>query len=93
MEAKNKGLAEAYFNTFGHWHFHSGLTDAEAQAKLDAMEARMNNYVAFYKGKRIEVQAATSYEAQVKAATRLKAKKAWDVTVVLADKPVDPASL
>lgn len=53
----------------------------------------MNNYEAFYRGKRISVQAETSYKAQLKAAEILKAKKSYDVTVVLVDKPVDPASL
>jgi len=42
-------------------------------------------YVAFYKGKRIEVYADTSYEAQKKAAEMFKAKKSWDVHVVLAE--------
>lgn len=45
-----------------------------------------NGYVAFYKGKRTEVYAATSYEAQQKAAAFFKAKKSYDVTVVLAEK-------
>lgn len=53
----------------------------------------MFNYVCFYKGKKIVVQALRSYDAQLKAAQILKAKKAYDVAVVLADKPVDPASL
>lgn len=44
-----------------------------------------NGYVAFYKGKRIEVYADTSYEAQKKAADIFKAKKSWDVHVVLAE--------
>ena len=46
----------------------------------------MNGYVAFYRGKRIEVHAMTSLRAQTKAAVQLKAKKAYEVTVVLAEK-------
>ena len=46
----------------------------------------MNGYVCFYKGKRVEVYAETSYAAQQKAATMLKAKRAYEVTVVLAEK-------
>ena len=46
----------------------------------------MNGYIAFYRGKQIEVSAATSYEAQQKAAALLKVKKTYDVTVVLAEK-------
>lgn len=53
----------------------------------------MFNYVAFYKGKKIAVQALRSYDAQLKAAAIFKAKKPYEVAVVLADKPVDPASL
>ena len=46
----------------------------------------MNGYVAFYRGKRIEVIAETSYEAQKKAAAQFKAKKPYEVIVVLAEK-------
>jgi hypothetical protein len=49
------------------------------------MEKRERPYVAFYKGKRIEVTAESSYSAQQKAATILKARKRWDVHVMLAD--------
>lgn len=43
----------------------------------------MNTYKAFYKGKEIEVKADTSFHAQEKAAVIFKAKKRYDVTVVL----------
>jgi hypothetical protein len=46
----------------------------------------MNGYVCFYRGKRIEVHAATPYEAQQKAAAAFKAKKHYDIAVVLAEK-------
>ena len=46
----------------------------------------MNGYVCFYKGKRVEVYADTSYEAQQKAARLLKAKREWEVTPMLAEK-------
>jgi hypothetical protein len=46
----------------------------------------MNGYVCFYKGKRVEVYAKTSYEAQQKAAAILKVKKSYEITVVLAEK-------
>lgn len=42
-------------------------------------------YIAFYKGKQIEVKATSSYEAQQKAAVEFKAKKAYEVIVMLAD--------
>jgi hypothetical protein len=44
-----------------------------------------NGYVAFYKGKRIEVYADTKYQAQQLAAKHFKAKKEWEVNVVLAE--------
>ena len=43
----------------------------------------MNTYKAFYKGKQIEVKADTSYQAQQIAAKQFKAKKEYEVTVVL----------
>ena len=46
----------------------------------------MNGYLAFYKDKKIEVYANTSYEAQQKAAAIFKAKKRYEVTVVLCEK-------
>jgi hypothetical protein len=46
----------------------------------------MNGYVAFYKGKRIEVHAESQLAARDKAAALFKARKAYDVTVVLAEK-------
>ena len=58
----------------------------------------MFTYVAFYKGKQITVKALRSYDAQLIAAKILKAKKSYEVTVMLAEKndvPVthDPAIL
>lgn len=46
----------------------------------------MNGYKAFYKGKSIEVYANTSYEAQQLASKQFKAKKSYDVTVILCEK-------
>jgi hypothetical protein len=45
-----------------------------------------NGYIAFYRGKKIEVYASTSYEAQQLAAKEFKAKKSYEVTVVLAER-------
>lgn len=47
----------------------------------------MNTYIAFYKGRQIEVKADTSYKAQLKAAELFKARKSYEVTVVLAETP------
>lgn len=49
-------------------------------------------YIAFYKGKRAEVYANTSYEAQLKAAKMFNAKKSYDVHVVLAEKDGVPVT-
>ena len=46
----------------------------------------LNGYKALFKGKSIEVYAASSYEAQQKAAAQFKAKKSYEVTVVLCEK-------
>lgn len=43
----------------------------------------MNTYHAFFKGKKIEVKADTPYQAQQIAAKEFKAKKSYDVAVVL----------
>ena len=45
----------------------------------------MNGYKAFYKGKTIEVMADSSYQAQLKAAQVFKAKKAYEITVMLCE--------
>ena len=46
----------------------------------------MNGYIAFYRGKQTEVYANTTYEAQQKAAVVFKARKSYEVTVMLAEK-------
>lgn len=45
----------------------------------------MRTYIAYYNKKQIEVKAVSSYDAQLKAAKLFKAKKSYDVSVVLAD--------
>jgi hypothetical protein len=45
----------------------------------------MNGYKAFYRGKNIEVYAETSYDAQEKAAKLFKARKSYDVAIVLCE--------
>jgi hypothetical protein len=58
-----------------------------AQGNLELTGARqMNGYIAFYRGKKMEVYAATSLEARDKAASAFKARKAYDVTVMLCEK-------
>ncbi len=53
------------------------------------------NYVVFYNGARKELRAKTSYDAQKLAAQLLKvpAKRQYMISVVLADQPVDTASI
>lgn len=46
----------------------------------------MNGYKAFWRGKSLEVHAETSLEARQKAAKLFKAKKDYEVTVVLCEK-------
>lgn len=45
----------------------------------------MNGYIAFYRGKQLEVFADSSYAAQQKAAALFKARKAYEVTVMLVE--------
>ena len=45
----------------------------------------MNTYMAFYKLQKIVVKAESSYEAQLEAARVLKAKKSYDVAIVLVE--------
>ena len=60
---------------------------------LTKKEIVMRKYKAFYKGKTCVVIAESSYSAQTQAAQFFKAKKQYEVTVVLLDVPVDTASL
>ena len=45
----------------------------------------MNGYKCFYRGKSCEVHADTSYQAQLQAAQIFKAKKSYEVTVMLCE--------
>jgi hypothetical protein len=47
----------------------------------------MHGYKAFYKNREIEVYAESSYKAQLKAASIFKARKSYDVAVVLCERP------
>ncbi len=56
--------------------------DTEQNVKKDVY-----GYIAFYKDKRIEVYSSDGiYSAQLKAAKLLKAKKSYEVHIVLAEK-------
>ena len=50
----------------------------------------MFTYIAFYKGKQITVNALRSYDAQLIASKIFKAKKSYEVTVMLAVKDGEP---
>lgn len=45
----------------------------------------MNGYIAYYGGKKLELYAETKLAAQQEAAKFFKAKKAYDVAVVLCE--------
>ena len=53
----------------------------------------MRTYKAFYKGRTCLVEAETSYAAQLDAAKHFRARKSYDVTVVLTDVVLDTAAL
>jgi hypothetical protein len=46
----------------------------------------VNGYIALYRGRRAEISADTSYEAQQKAVAIFKARKVWEVSIYLAEK-------
>jgi len=46
----------------------------------------MNGYKAFYNGKTLDILATNSYQAQEQAAKQFKAKKSYQVTVMLCEK-------
>jgi hypothetical protein len=46
----------------------------------------MFTYICFYRGKKMEVRALRSFDAQEIAAKAFKARKSYEVTVVLAAK-------
>ena len=50
----------------------------------------MFTYIAFYKGKQITVNALRSYDAQLIASKIFKAKKSYEVTVMLVSKDGEP---
>jgi hypothetical protein len=52
----------------------------------------MFTYVAFYKDKQLTVNALRSYDAQLIAAKLFKAKKSYEVTVILAAKENEPVT-
>jgi hypothetical protein len=50
-------------------------------------------YLAYYRGRTIEIKAPNSYTAQNLAAIQFGARKAYQVAVVLADEAIDTASI
>ena len=50
------------------------------------MTTNNKGYKAFYKGKELDIYAASSYEAQTIAAAQFKARKAYDVTVMICER-------
>jgi hypothetical protein len=54
---------------------------------------KMRTYKAFYKGRTCLVVAESSYQAQQDAATFFKARKSYEVTVMLTDAVHDTAAV
>ena len=78
-----------YLETTGRF---SKRHDTETSTLETPLPDTLNGYVAFYRGRRLEVYAATSYAAQQEAARQFKARKTYDVTVVLAEKDGAPVT-
>lgn len=52
----------------------------------------MNGYLAFYRGKQLEVYADSSHDAQIRASVEFKAKKRYEVSVILCEKDGKPVT-
>lgn len=68
----------------------AALDDSEINEETKPINQKQDGdsgYVGLYKGKRAEVYSKTKYEAQQLLAKHFKAKKSYDVTVALAEKP------
>ena len=61
-------------------------------SRFTARRKKLFTYIAFYRGKEIQVQALRSYDAQRIAAEKFKARKAYEVTVILAAKNGEPVT-
>ena len=57
------------------------------------METGDRTYQAYYRGRTIQLQAQSSYQAQIRAAGIFGVRKTYQVSVVLVDRPIDPASI
>lgn len=54
---------------------------------------QLRPYKGYYKGRTLEIQSSSSYEAQKELAKLFKAKRSYEVTVVLLDVIHHPASI
>jgi hypothetical protein len=50
------------------------------------MGKALNGYLCMYRGKRYEVHAVTTYEAQCKVAKEHRIKRSWEIDVYLVEK-------
>jgi hypothetical protein len=66
-------------------YFWARVQSKENYANGGSVGSGKNGYVAFYKGKQVDVYADTKYEAQKLASQHFKAKKDYDVNVVLVE--------
>lgn len=57
------------------------------------MEIGNRTYQAYFRGRVIQVEAQSSYQAQIRAAEIFGARKSYQVSVVLAHQAMDPSSL
>ncbi len=62
---------------------HAARQFAREDQQFKVVELNMNTYQAFYKGQTKEVQATSSFKAQQLAAKQFKAKREYEVTVML----------
>jgi hypothetical protein len=87
IESMNVGIEVEIGKGYGNETFVKYIKMAKGGYMADGgvIGKGKNGYVAFYKGKRVEVYADTMYGAQKTAAQYFKAKREFDVNVVLAE--------
>jgi len=85
-EVDEAGMKAAMQQTAAVESVDDGDKGLHGESSLDKQADGENGYIGYYRGKQYETHAKTSYEAQQKIAKEHGIKKAYEITVVLAEK-------
>ena len=85
LDTDNKETVEAAVDLIGR-DLVQETSVGSREASLNKIADGENGYIGYYRGKQFETHAKTSYEAQQKMAQEHGIKKAYEITVVLAEK-------